>query len=773
MNDTEKEELKTQISEFARRKNIEIEEINNHKLCKILKDEYRDDLILISNKQLSEIDTSDKEQKDLIIRDQKYRLIYINQDEILNHRSSITHMYIDGILSEQKRYNSYAKQIIEKMHNETEFNDKLSSIKEELKNSDHRKKILIVGAGPVGLLASILLKNIYCECDVELYEGRFYTDKDTGEKKPKYSRKQILMVNDGNLDMIEHYFSVFGLGSFKDKFFGEGKSGCYTYFPPVDPNAECIIDRSKVSDKDAIVGGGILTYKLETTLFKFATKSGVNFHYERLNPTKIKEKIDSGEYKLVIGAEGFNSQVRQLVTSLSNDYVYKQTETPDSYGIILYFKPNDWNKPIRANPKLLDIDQHRYRAFRSRNEDNTENYYIAIQLLKSEKDIYDKLTEMRRKNIGKILHEKFEKYFLENIEEYKDNPQQSSNVIDFHLRIKWRNKLPKSISNIDKIINIYENEPEYKGIKEYIKSGKINTELKIFIENHVGLDIFDIKYESLFSTNPQTPTDNLLRFKRLIDSALNYYDMEVENKDDIKIGYLDISLYDTHSNIFNRESLEETKYKNSKFYNKDYKSQPYGKIFKINNTEILAILAGDSAFGVHFFSGTGVNNGFQEIRWLISLMSSSLDQKTKNERILRAYSNHIHTIKKNESILFQQIMPWRSVLTWDQQEQLKQKLSKVSPKDMELMKNHYKKIDVKHNLTKLTNDCNKQEIKSFHDNKRKIISDLEKTDYLDELDDFDKCMISTIVGRLQLEYFPRSKSLRNKRQTKIKDLKPT
>ena len=217
------------------------------------------------------------------------------------------------------------------------------------------KKVLIIGAGPIGLFQAIEIARHDSTISIEIWE-----------KRKTYSRKQIIIINNTNLGRLPRLV--------KSKLFGKKGLGCYVKPPPRDQVARCYITKGKR------ILGSIAINVMEQVLSEYIIKKLHNVTIITKNATNVLLRKALGNYNYIIGCDGKQSITRKFMGGSLKKY-------RTGYGMVLTFntpKP-DLSRPDKAvlgiqAGSTYNIPEHRFRAFRSRGK----GYYLAVQLQKAE-----------------------------------------------------------------------------------------------------------------------------------------------------------------------------------------------------------------------------------------------------------------------------------------------------------------------------------------------------------------------------------------------------
>lgn len=256
------------------------------------------------------------------------------------------------------------------------------------------KKIVIIGAGPNGLLTSILLRR-----------QKPWNSVSVVEKRSAFTRKQIIIVNRAVFDVIPERV--------QKKLWGISKPGCFVNPPAEDYASVCYTERGDLPF--ASIGIDLF----QKALLEEAQQSGVIVHMPE-NGGSSETDISAGKvqilpdehkvvfqentelpYDFLIGADGSNSTVRKTIIQGGEDI--DQTYLAYSGVVILQFKGDAKAKVVENNGDDAPLypAQHRSRFFASQ----TERAYLGISLTKEEYDEYFQNGEKMTQSIENMVDE--------------------------------------------------------------------------------------------------------------------------------------------------------------------------------------------------------------------------------------------------------------------------------------------------------------------------------------------------------------------------------
>ena len=232
--------------------------------------------------------------------------------------------------------------------------------------------VLIIGGGPTGLMAAILLS--------ELDHIRHIT---VVELRAKYTRRQILLINPNTWKLLPN--------EVKTDLFGKStngkKPGCFVLPPSRDNWARCYKEKLPLASIEIRI--------LEQTLFKYIKHnlkhkvtiirpSEGKLHIEFKN-NKVFVNMKEINYDMLIGADGGNSHVRQhiiktrMIKTSPKRYAFiamSETQPQKLKGIHESASKSRRRKITRTE------DKHAGRFFRTQ----YGAYYIGLALTKPEYD---------------------------------------------------------------------------------------------------------------------------------------------------------------------------------------------------------------------------------------------------------------------------------------------------------------------------------------------------------------------------------------------------
>jgi len=225
--------------------------------------------------------------------------------------------------------------------------------------------ISIIGGGPVGLFASIILANE--GHDVTIYE-----------KRAKYTRQQVLLIRP---DILPDYI--------KTEIVGKNKPGCFTSLPPSITQPQCSIYNTKHTDFISIT-----TRVLENILTKISKKKKVTFIIKDITLNDIHKIKKQSDFVLI--SSGKNEE---FIKSIGATYITKKN-IYNGLGIIFETKED-----FSSHVPLLEHTQHRYRLFATKK--NT--WYLGVN--GSKEDLNSNKDEIIK---NAMLFYRIDKYKIKN-----------------------------------------------------------------------------------------------------------------------------------------------------------------------------------------------------------------------------------------------------------------------------------------------------------------------------------------------------------------------
>jgi flavin-dependent dehydrogenase len=208
--------------------------------------------------------------------------------------------------------------------------------------------ISIIGGGPVGLFASILLAK-------EGHNVIIY------EKREKYLRQQVLLIHP---NILPEYI--------QKEVVGIHKPGCFASLPPSITKPQCSIYNTKNTNFISIT-----TSVLERILTSISKKNNVEIINKEITLKDINKLKKTSDYVLI--ASGKN---KEFLKSINATYI---TQKKKYSGLGVVFQTDE---DFSSSVPLLSHTQHRYRLFATKK--NT--WYLGING-ESDSDETDEIIE--------------------------------------------------------------------------------------------------------------------------------------------------------------------------------------------------------------------------------------------------------------------------------------------------------------------------------------------------------------------------------------------
>jgi 2-polyprenyl-6-methoxyphenol hydroxylase-like FAD-dependent oxidoreductase len=471
------------------------------------------------------------------------------------------------------------------------------------------RRILIVGAGPVGLLTAY--KFLKYGCKVKLLEIR-----------SEYTREEIFMFQNTNLYETLDYLP-------EDLFNEMKKRGCFILPPPLDSEGFCFASlKKKLYFSDKVKRVEKIANNLPAQLFSIKIKIFEQIFYEYLQenfarniqifrPEKgnakvhinennwsveyisgtLRKNITADDYDVIIGADGARSKVR--------DKILNDAKNPEgNEGMLKYFVVKNKFETDKSQPKEINLQSDEVKLIQVKVDDksnipnlgfaliayiNTEN----LNLVKK-RDELDLTrfghTSLNLRSIKKIDQSLIDFQNINNTSSTIDSIQ-NTNLARWNLF----NFIPRNTHYVTKK-HPFSTQPQhryrffsspenvwYMGVSLYYK--EFDTILAIRKQELGGIDVSfrnlrDLSYQFI---------NKISQLKLTLASAFKYYDLD-KNEDVENI------LKNTTISIFPINLYRASYFTSSKIINGQLK---------------ICGIVGDAAVGVHYFSGTGVNVGFK------------------------------------------------------------------------------------------------------------------------------------------------------------------
>ena len=618
-----------------------------------------------------------------------------------------------------------------------------------------KKKVLIVGGGPVGLFTGI-----------KFLEKNFKVT--VVEQRSEYSRQETFMLQNSitydTLSMLP-----------KELLDTVYKNGCIINAPPFDIYPQCYrgynypntnewnnsSDKVKENYPARLVGITMSTF--EDTFKDYFIKKGGIF----IRPQEKKGKFDmtidknnwkisfkykqeehifnNDDYDVIIGADGGNSRIRnELLDDAKNPengegieilYLINKNHDSSKNRNTIQYKINEKFNYIKTNPgddvnKWLVSPDAGYGLIG----------YVDEKILKS--NFGDRIKE------SNIDIQNFIDNDFPNIKKEIDSGTDTNTV-----RHLFKNK-KDFISNP-------ESEYESSTGKYIVTSTEEQAQhrYRFFLsrdkKSYFAVNLEQSEYASIYknalyeakelNTNPQLrevdidKLRSLKKFPVILASLFAYYGF-IDNIKNIDINK-PTKLFESFSKSF------DTLCDNMKFSVlplRLYKTNYYASYKKLNNTYKYCATIGDSTIGVHYYSGTGVNVGIKNANELVNVISKFNWTNNNHNRIV-AYNNKISSDidKSLESSLFVS-MDWSKINTKLKFTDL-DSLKCINQKNSSSCKHREYYIIIMKELYNYINNYNEYPMAISHHN----IKNIDKDEVLDEINKLIHDQVN-----LTLDYLP-------------------
>ena len=254
------------------------------------------------------------------------------------------------------------------------------------RNNDARKKIAVIGGGPVGLLFAIMIRTdsfLNDAFDVTVYE-----------KRGEYTRKQVLLINKETYNLLPE--------EVKENLWSKpGHPGCYVLPPPKDNLSRCYADELPLATAPINL--------IESELYNYASQIGILI-FRDLEIEILEDGVYVNGYRpnydVLVGADGAESQVRSIILksrTLANFRQMYAATVIDNVGSGI---GGIFNKPTKYRIESVQksVSQNTHRAFRT----TFGQLYIGVMLTLEE---YEQVRSAKRNKtsmpnwfINKVKH---------------------------------------------------------------------------------------------------------------------------------------------------------------------------------------------------------------------------------------------------------------------------------------------------------------------------------------------------------------------------------
>lgn len=218
----------------------------------------------------------------------------------------------------------------------------------------NKRKILIVGGGPVGLMLAIMIKQSN-ELN-KLYEVSII------EKRKKYDREQVILINNESYNLFPDEVK-------NEIWLKNGHKGCFVLPPSKERGGFCYRNELPLSSAPLFL--------IEEAMYDYVSHTDVKIY----RPTDDEDVCDIDitknsirvndidiDYDIVVGADGSNSEVRSKIL---RSYVKELFKPSWGLTIIDHIAPKDlkgiYDSPTETYKEVVNNNkvQNDYRIFRT------------------------------------------------------------------------------------------------------------------------------------------------------------------------------------------------------------------------------------------------------------------------------------------------------------------------------------------------------------------------------------------------------------------------
>ena len=240
-------------------------------------------------------------------------------------------------------------------------------------------KVLIIGAGPVGLVVAALLKHRFRTMEITLVE-----------KRKEYTREQIVIFRPAVLELLPREFQEF-----------LETRGCFIYPPNVN-RGNCYTQRTP----DGLIS--LPLHLFEKDVWDYCTRLGVKRTLQDLEnmpaaQTKTLREtgtLDGTRFDYIFGCDGSRSWTARNI--LQSKLTPPDNQHAIYYGMGLILEPNDRQFKIKPDPPSATPTprQNLYRGFSAKAD---SDFYIGLAISKKIYTTVSKIQETKRKEKEKTF----------------------------------------------------------------------------------------------------------------------------------------------------------------------------------------------------------------------------------------------------------------------------------------------------------------------------------------------------------------------------------
>lgn len=452
-------------------------------------------------------------------------------------------------------------------------------------------KIVIIGAGPVGLMVSYLFLERSKNCTINIIE-----------KNKEYTRKQIVALTDTSLSLLPKEV-------LDELFYKEGHAGCFVYWPGNARYSKCFADFSP-ADGDDHKWASISISVFEKVMLNYLKKDNrFQIHYLKDRDADILEikdhkihfsnDINDLEFDILVGCEG--TRLTESTEPEMEDEDEEGFGSPDFTNFPDFpgfpKNPEDWGDPDEFGGGLGNF---------------IDTSFVRGKIIKSPVEKIHKIHKIQDNIVyGGII-------LLNRPKEYQKNTQTHPDAI-----IDDSDILITNITEQFKQLNIGVNPTDQIRPSTYNLALGFNHFMRPFRTNnkdqpyYLGILLNKLFYDDVFTKeiNRQSKEKKSkdMNFKIFIDNYKTYYP-DNESKINEFIKFLTNCLKFT--NMFGEGfTLENSTMSIVKILL--FRSELFSKVVD----DKFICICGDSCFNVNFFTGAGLNSGFIQADILTNLLT--------------------------------------------------------------------------------------------------------------------------------------------------------